>query len=123
MVYLGALAAKVVKMSLIDRELTPDTKHVAKHPPDTPQMEQLLQKEGSAHVFNDEATMKAVTQAIIERGEFSGVVRGHERYGLYFVEPVGYRVSADGSRIPLYYAEMKVKGNKYHVIPRTKPSR
>ena len=77
---------------------------------------------GSVHVFNDEATLKAVTQAIIELGEFTGVVRGHERYGLYFAEPVGYRVSYDGSRISLYYAEMKVKGNKYHVIPRTKPS-
>ena len=109
-------------MSLIDRKLTLDAKHVAKHLPDTPQTEQLLQKEGSVHVFNDEATMKAVTQAIIELGEFTGVVRGHERYGLYFAEPVGYRVSYDGSRISLYYAEMKVKGNKYHVIPRTKPS-
>lgn len=91
---------------LIDRDLTLDIKHVAKHLPNTPQMEQLLQKEGSAHVFNDEATMKAVTQAIIEIGEFTGVVRGHERYGLYFVESVGYRVSVDGSRIPLKYAEM-----------------
>jgi len=109
-------------MSLIDRELTLDTKHIAKHLPDTPQMEQLLQKEGSVHIFNNEATMKAVTQAIIEKGEFTGVVRGHEWYGLYFASSVGYRVSIDGSRIPLYYAEMKVKGNKYHVIPRTKPS-
>ncbi|NMG10657.1 hypothetical protein [Brasilonema sp. UFV-L1] len=109
-------------MSLIDRELTLDIKHVAKHLPDTPQMQQLLQKEGSAHVFNDEATMSMVTQAIIEKGEFTGVIRGHERYGLYFNEPVGYRVSIDGSKIPLYYAQMKVKGNKYHVIPRTKPS-
>ncbi len=109
-------------MSLIDRKLTLNTKHIAKHLPDTPQMGQLLQKEGSVHIFNDEATMEAVTQAILEKGELTGVVRGHERYGLYFSEPVGYRISIDGSRIPLYYAEMKVKGNKYHVIPRTKPS-
>lgn len=52
-----------------------------------------------------------------------GFIRGHERYGLYFDEPIGYRISVDGSKIPLYYVEMKVKGNKYHVIPRTKPSR
>ena len=96
-------------MSLIDRELTLDTRHVAKHLPDTYQMQRLLQKEGSVHVFNDETTLSMVTQAIIEKGEFTGVVRGHERYGLYFVEPVGYRVSVDSSRIPLYYAEIKVK--------------
>lgn len=67
--------------------------------------------------------MLMVAQAIIERGEFTGFIRGHERYGLYFDEPIDYRVSIDGSTIRLYYAEMKVKGNKYHVIPRTKPSR
>jgi hypothetical protein len=110
-------------MSLIDRELTLDTKHVAKHLPDTPQMQHLLQKEGSAHIFIDEATIYIVAQAIIEKGEFTGVIRGHERYGLYFDEPIGYRVSIDGGKIPLYYAEMKVKGNKYHVIPRTKSIR
>lgn len=110
-------------MSLTDRKLTLDAKHVAKHLPDTLQMQLLFQKEGSAHVFNDEATIAMVTQAIIEKGEFTGVIRGHERYGLFFSEPIGYRVSIDGSKISLYYAEMKVKGNKYHVIPRTKPSR
>ena len=109
-------------MSLIDRELTFDTRHVAKHLPDTSQSSQLLKCEGSAHLFNNETTMVMVTQAIMAQGEFTGVVRGHERYGLYFDEPIGYRLSIDGSRIPLYYAEMKVKGNKYHVIPRTKPS-
>ncbi|WP_419183624.1 DUF6972 family protein [Scytonema hofmannii] len=47
-------------------------------------MQRLLEKEGSAHVFNDEATMFMITQAIIERGEFtnlrvanSKVVRPH----------------------------------------------
>lgn len=110
-------------MSLIDRELTLDTKHVGKHLPDTPQSSQLLKCEGSsAHLFNDEATMVMVAQAIMAHGEFTGVVRGHERYGLYFDEPIGYRLSINGSKIPLSYAEMKVKGNKYHVIPRTKPS-
>lgn len=64
-----------VKMSLIDRELTLDTKHIAKHLLDTPQMEQLLQKEGSVHIFNDEATMKAVAQAIIEKGEWTRTLR------------------------------------------------
>lgn len=34
-----------------------------------------------------------------------------------------YRISKDETKIPLYYGEMKIKGDKYHVIPRTKPSR
>jgi hypothetical protein len=109
-------------MTGVDRELTLDLRHVAKHLPDTPQMQRLLQRSGSAHVFNDEATLNQVAQAIVEGGEFTGIVRGHERYGLYFSEPIGYRISSDGSRIPLYYGEIKVTGNRYHVIPRTRPS-
>ncbi|YAF95311.1 MAG: hypothetical protein AB3A66_22530 [Nodularia sp. CChRGM 3473] len=52
-----------------------------------------------------------------------GCIREHERCGICFDEPIGYRVSRDGDKFPLHYAEMKVKGNKYHVIPRTKSSR
>ncbi len=76
-------------MSGIDRPLTPDTKHIAKHLPDTPQMQRLLRQEGFVHIFNDAATLTRVAQAIIESGEFTGTVRGHERYGLYFSEPIG----------------------------------
>ena len=109
-------------MSGIKRELNLDRRHIAKHLPDTPQMQRLLQKEGVAHVFNDEATMISVAQAIIENGEFTGIIRNHERYGLYFSKPIGYRISADGSRIPLYYGEVKLSGERYYVIPRTRPS-
>lgn len=109
-------------MSGIKRELNLDRRHIAKHLPDTPQMQRLLQKEGVAHVFNDEATMSRVAQAIIENGEFTGIIRNHERYELYFYTSIGYRMSADGNRIPLYYGEIKVTGDKYHVIPRTRPS-
>jgi hypothetical protein len=109
-------------MTGINRELSIDTKHIAKHLPDTPQMQKLLQQEGSVHIFNDRATMESVAQAIIANGEFIGVIRGHERYGLYFPDPIGYRLDSD-RRIPLYYGEIKIKGDKYHVIPRTKPSR
>jgi hypothetical protein len=109
-------------MSGIDRELTLDSRHVAKHLPGTPQMKRLLQLEGAVHVFNDEETMVRVARAIIERGKFTGIVRNHERYGLYFASPIGYRLDLDGNRIPLHYAEMKVSGDKYHVIPRTRPS-
>ena len=85
-------------------------------------MQRLLQKEGVAHVFNDEATMIRVAQAIIEKGEFTGIIRNYERYGLYFSKPIGERISADGSQIPLYYGEIKLSGERYHVIPRTRPS-
>lgn len=102
--------------------LVPAERHVAKHLPDTPQMLKLLEKEGKAHVFLDEETMIRVTQEIFERGDFIGFIRDHERYGLLFDEPIGYRIDTQGNRQPLYYAEMKILRGKYHVIPRTKPS-
>ena len=63
---------------------------------------------------------------LFARGELTGVEDENDdyyRYGLYFDEPIGYQIRADGSSIPLYYAEIKIikGGNKYHVIPRTKP--
>ncbi|WP_442922322.1 DUF6972 family protein [Microcoleus sp. ARI1-B5] len=64
-------------------------------------MQKLLQQEGSVHKFNDRATMESVAQAIIANGEFIGVIRGHERYGLYFPDPIGYRLDSNNSRIPL----------------------
>jgi len=95
-------------MTGINHELSLDTKHVAKHLPNTPQMQKLLQQEGNVHVFNDRATMESVAQAIIANGEFIGVIRGHERYGLYFPDPIGYRLDNNNSRIPLYYGEIKI---------------
>jgi hypothetical protein len=110
-------------MSGIDRDLEPDIRHIAKHLPDTPQMQRLLQEEGSAHVFNNLETLQTVAQAILKQGEFIGNIRGHERYGLYFPKPIGYRIDIEGRRLPLYYGEIKIKGDCYHVIPRTRPSR
>jgi uncharacterized Zn-binding protein involved in type VI secretion len=104
-------------------ELTLDTRHVQKHLPDTPQSAKLVRKEGAAHVFKDEATMQAVAAEIRAHGKFLGSIRGHDRWGLQFEEPIGYRVDAKGNRIPLTYGEMKVgPDGKYHVIPRTKAS-
>jgi hypothetical protein len=53
-------------MSGIDSELIPDPRQslIDRHLPGTPKVERLLRKEGKAHVFNDKATMDAVTQAI-----------------------------------------------------------
>jgi hypothetical protein len=111
-------------MSGIDREIILDPRHTVKHLPNTPQVKRLLRRGRSAHVFNDEATMDRVAQTIMERGEFTGLVRGYERYGLFFTEAIGYRISPeDGSRTLLFYGEVKIDAeNRYHVIPRTRPS-
>ena len=111
-------------MSGIDREIILDPRHTAKHLPDTPQVQRLLRRGRSAHVFNNEATMERVAQAVIERGEFTGVIRGYERYGLFFTEAIGYRISPeDGSSTLLFYGEVKIDAeNRYHVIPRIRPS-
>jgi len=68
--------------------------------------------------------MERVAQAIIERGEFTGVIRGYERYGLFFADSIGNRISPDdGSSTPLFYGEGKIDTeNRYHVVPRTRPS-
>ena len=110
-------------MSGIDREIFLDSRHITKHLPNTTQVQRLLRRGRSAHVFNDEATMNRVAQAIIEEGEYTNTVREYKRYGLFFAEPIGYRISPDGSTIPLFYGEVKIDAeNRYHVIPRTRPS-
>jgi hypothetical protein len=115
-------------MSGINRELTPDPRSSLfdRHLPDTSQVKRLLRKEGKAHVFYDRITMELVIQSIIKRGERTGIddeTDDYERYGLYFGDPIGYQIRADGSRILLYYAEIKIiKGTDlYHVIPRSRP--
>lgn len=111
-------------MTGINRKIFLDSRHAGKHLPGTPQMQRLLRRGRSAHVFNNEATMERVAQAIIERGEFTGVIRGYERYGLFFAESIGYRISPeDASSTPLFYGEVKIDAeNRYPIIPRTRPS-
>jgi len=112
-----------ISMSGISRQIIFDPKHVPKHLPNTPQMQRLLNKGRAAHVFNDEFTMNQVAEAIIENGDFIGIMRGYERYGMFFEEAIGYRISPDGSLISLYYGEIKINAdNQYHVIPRRRPS-
>ena len=112
-------------MSGIDRELIPDPRQslIDRHLPGTPQVQRLLRKEGKAHVFNDKATIDAVTQATIERGERTQTDADddYERYGLYFPDSIGYIIRAHGSRKLLYYGEIKIikATGEYHVIPRT----
>ena len=67
--------------------------------------------------------MLKVAQAIIKRGEYTGSIRNYERYGLFFTEAVGYRISPNGSITSLFYGEVKIDANnRYHAIPRTRPS-
>lgn len=111
-------------MSGIDCEIILAPRHIAKYLPETPQVQRLLRRGRSAHVFNNAVTMERVAQAIVERGEFTGVIRGYKRYGLFFTESIGYRINPqDGSSTPLFYGEVKIDAeNRYHVIPRTRPS-
>lgn len=117
-------------MSGIQRRLIPDPRISLfnKHLPNTSQVQRMLKKEGKAYVFSDQETMERVIQAIIDRGERTGIedkTDNYERYGLYFAQPIGYIIRIDGDKIPLYYAEIKIikDTNIYHVIPRTKPRR
>lgn len=117
-------------MSGIQRAIVPDPRPslVKRHLPNTPQVERLLRREGRAHVFNSRETLERVTQAIIAGGEQTGLddeEDDYERYGLYFTEPIGYIIKADGARIPLYYGEIKIvkATGEYHAIPRTGPRR
>lgn len=67
--------------------------------------------------------LAAVENAIFDRGVYTGTVRGSERFGLMFESPIGERIAADGSRIPLFYGEAAVSPNgMYHIMPRTGPA-
>jgi hypothetical protein len=110
-------------MSAIEREVFLDPRHLPKHLPNTPQVQRLLRRGQAAHVFNDEETMFRVVQAIIERGEYIGNIRNYERYGLLFSEQIGFRIGPNGSRVSLFYGEVKIDANnRYHPIPRTRAS-
>jgi len=97
---------------------------VAKHLPGTAEANRLIEREGGAHVFNDRATMDRVMEAILDRGEYLGAIRAHDRWGLRFAGPIGARLAADGTAVPLHYGELTVNPRigRYHVIPRTGPS-
>ncbi len=117
-------------MSGIDRDITSDPRPslIDRHLPNTLQVQRLLRREGRAHVFNDRKTLERVTQAIISGGKRTGIddeEDDYERYGLYFLEAIGYIIRTDGSQTPLYYGEIKIvkTTGEYHAIPRTSPRR
>ena len=81
-------------MSGIDRTIIPALRSslINRHLPNATQVQRLLRREGRAHVFNDLETLGQVTQAIISRGERTGIMDqsdDYERYRLYFSEPIG----------------------------------
>jgi hypothetical protein len=84
-------------MTGINYPIELDLKHIAKHLPNTPQMQRLLKKGLPVHIFKDRETLERVTQAILEKGEFTGKIRKYERYGLYFSDIIGYRIDPDGA--------------------------
>ena len=98
-----------------------ELKHLDKHLQGSSAANRLIRKEGAAHVFENKGALAAAERAIMERGQFTGSVRGWDRYGLQFESPIGFRIGADGSRTPLRYGEIKVREGMYHVIPRTGP--
>lgn len=55
--------------------------------------------------------MSRVSQAIIENEQLTGMIREYNRYGMFFNDPIGYRISPDGSRILLYYGEIKINAD------------
>lgn len=57
--------------------------------------------------------------------EYNDEEDDYERYGLYFLEAIGYIIEVDGSQTPLYYGEIKIVKDtgEYHAIPRTGPRR
>jgi hypothetical protein len=50
----------------IDYIITLDVRHLAKHLPGTAATNRLLRRGRAAHVFNDEATLRRVAEALIE---------------------------------------------------------
>lgn len=110
-------------MTGIKREIFLYSRYLPKHLPDTPQVRRLLRQGRAVHVFNDEETMFRVAQAIIDRGEYTGNIRGYERYGLFFSEQIGFRIAANGLIVSLFYGEVKIDANnRYHPVPRTRLS-
>ncbi|MFN7524663.1 MAG: DUF6972 family protein, partial [Aphanizomenon sp.] len=124
---LGNTKKKTTPKSLQDTiglSLSYEIKHLNKHLRNTLESKKLINKDGSAHVFNNIETLSKVESEILRRGQYTGTVRDTKRYGLRFKEAIGSRIAKDGTEIPLHYGELKVRPDgQYHIIPRTGPSK
>ncbi|NER83200.1 MAG: hypothetical protein F6K42_27345 [Leptolyngbya sp. SIO1D8] len=108
-------------MSGIDRKIILDRRHLAKHLPNTPQRELLLQRLGAGEDTPLQVAKLSSWQVLT--GTHTVFFRGYDRYGSMFTEAIGVRIDPNGSKIPLFYGEVKIDAdNKYHPIPRTRPS-
>jgi hypothetical protein len=96
----------------------------AKHLLGTPQSAKMVRAGEAIHVFQDAATLEKVTDAIRAAGIETAGVRGWRRFGLRFHVPIGYRIGPEGTRIPLFYGELKLREGTglFHVVPRRRAS-
>lgn len=60
------------------------------------------------------ATLSKAENILLQKRNYLGNVRGWERYGYKFENPIGF----DGSKASLDYGEIKPKNGLYHIIPR-----
>jgi|GEM_PF-2381953 len=72
--------------------------------------------------FNDDATRQRVARTIMEHAQCTGVIRGRERWGLYFDEPIGQLLGAGVDAQPLRYAEMKVIDDRGYLLAKRGPA-
>jgi hypothetical protein len=120
----GAGAGALYRPSLQRPGLAYELKYLDRHLPGTKDAARILRKDGAAHLFTDKATLSQVEAAILERGRYTGSVRGTDRYGLQFENPIGYRLAQDRSRVPLHYGEIKIRPDgRYHLAPRTRSAK
>jgi hypothetical protein len=98
-----------------------------KHFEGTLEANRVLKNDGAAHLFNDTKTYSTVESQLFKKGNFTGITdqgsRSWARIGLRFDNPIGFRLSQNGTRTPLFYGELKLdlNTNLYHIVPRTGP--
>ena len=108
------MAGKAYEIGLLNRHL-PETAAAAKA---------VAKDQAGAFVFKDLSTLSRVEAEIFARGEYTGTVRGWERFGVRFNEPIGTQIRKNGTTTVLDYGEMKIRSNGlYHVTPRTGPAK
>jgi uncharacterized protein DUF6972 len=102
-----------------------ELKFLARHLPGTRAAARQIASDGKAFLFNDLSTMSRVESEIFARGTYTGSRDGFARFGLQFSEPIGYRLTQEGTTSVLDYGELKLRENGlyYHVVPRTGPSK
>lgn len=113
---------KSLKDSYSNFTLGPRNYDVEKHIAGTPEAEKEARK-SDAHVFTSREVMNRVVNDIMEKGNYTGNVRGWDRWGLRYDKPIGYRVDKYGKKKDLNYGEIKINSaGVYHAEPRANPA-